>query len=49
MFETSELDEYKSKFIELEITDDETMITVLNYLDMIAEIGYESYIQKINI
>ena len=46
MFEKEELDEYKSEFNKLKITDEELMRTILNYFDSIAEIGYESYIKK---
>ncbi len=49
MFEKEELDEYKSEFNRLKITNEDAMLVVLNYLDSIAEIGYESYIKKLKI
>ncbi len=33
----------------LKITDEDAMLVVLNYLDSIAEIGYESYIKKLKL
>lgn len=49
MFEKEELDEYKNKFNELNIKDEESMLALLNYLDSIAEIGYESYIKGLKV
>lgn len=46
MFEKEELDEYKSEFNRLKITAEDTMLVILNYLDSIAEIGYESYVKE---
>lgn len=41
--ETDVTDEYKNEFKKLNITDLEDMLTVLNGLDKIAEIGYTVY------
>lgn len=46
MFEKEGLDEYKSEFNKLKITDEDAMLAILNYLDSIAEIGYESYMKN---
>ncbi len=46
MFEKEELDEYKSEFNKLKITDEDAMLAVLNYFDSIVEIGYESYMNN---
>lgn len=49
MFEKEDLDEYKPGFYKLNITDEECMLTILNYLDSIAEISYESYLKKLKV
>lgn len=49
MFEKEDLDEYKPEFDKLNITDEESMLTILNYLDSIAEISYESYLKKLKV
>lgn len=49
MFEKDDLDEYKPEFDKLNITDKEYMLTILNYLDSIAEISYESYLKKLKV
>lgn len=41
--ETDVTDEYKNEFKKLNITDLEDMLTILNGLDKIAEIGYIAY------
>ena len=41
--ETDVTDEYKNEFEKLNITDLEDMLTLLNGLDKIAEIGYTVY------
>lgn len=41
--ETDVTDEYRNEFEKLNITDLEDMLTILNGLDKIAEIGYTIY------
>ncbi len=36
-------DEYRNEFNRLNITNEDDMLTILNGLDMIAEIGYTLY------
>lgn len=44
MFLNSEIDEtYKQEFAKLGITDENKMLTILNGLDAVAEIGYVWY------
>ena len=47
MFEVTELDEYKKDFNDLGIMDEADMLSVLNYLDAIADIGHEAYVKNI--
>ena len=47
MFEVTELDEYKKDFNDLGIMDEADMLSVLNYLDTIADIGHEAYVKNI--
>ena len=44
MFTKNELNDYEEDFITLEITDQNTMLGILNTFDEIAEITY--YIEK---
>lgn len=47
MFIKSDIDEnYISEFNKLGIADIDIMLTILNSLDMLAEIGYTVYIDK---
>ncbi len=47
MFETIELDEYKQDFNDLGIMDEADMLSVLNYLNSVADIGHEAYVKNI--
>lgn len=41
MFTENELSNYKTKFQEIGITDEETMKNILNYLYTLATVAYE--------
>lgn len=38
--------EYRQRLIDLGITDEDEMVKVMNFLDQLAEIGYEVYRKK---
>ena len=41
------LGEFRPYFIKIGITDEDEMVQVANYLDQLAEIGYEVYKKKL--
>ncbi len=47
VYTKANLDEFRQKFIDLGITDEDEMVKVLNTLDQLAEIGYAVYIKKL--
>ncbi len=47
MYYTKEnLGEFRTYFLRIGITDEDEMVQVANYLDQLAEIGYEVYKKK---
>ena len=46
VYTKADLDEFRQKFIDLGINDEDEMVKVLNALDQLAEIGYAVYRKK---
>lgn len=40
------IDEYRQRLIDLGITNEDDMVKVMNFLDQVAEIGYDVYKKK---
>ena len=47
IYTKNNLGDFRQKFIDIGITDEDDMVKVLNYLDQLAEIGYEVYRKKL--